>query len=103
MKRREFIAGGVAALSFSGAHPAVAPTSGRTTDPLKLTNRAEATAIIANARKIVTPNGVERLEIDLQGTLGLLISQDTLSDRPTAWILERKNSDRRLVMSNDNC
>src|SRR5215475_3953801 len=28
----------------------------------KPTNRAEATAIIANARKILTPNGVERLE-----------------------------------------
>ena len=30
--------------------------------PAKPANRAEATAIIANARKIVTPNGVERLE-----------------------------------------
>jgi proline iminopeptidase len=27
-----------------------------------LADRAEATAIIANARKILTPNGVERLE-----------------------------------------
>ena len=27
-----------------------------------VTNRAEATAIIADARKILTPNGVERLE-----------------------------------------
>jgi proline iminopeptidase len=65
VKRREFIAGGVAALSFSGAHPAVAPAaiaSGRTQDPVKSTHRAEATAIIANARKVVTPNGVERLE-----------------------------------------
>jgi proline iminopeptidase len=30
--------------------------------PARPTSRAEATAIIANARKIVTPNGVERLE-----------------------------------------
>ena len=30
--------------------------------PAKPASRAEATAIIANARKIVTPNGVERLE-----------------------------------------
>jgi hypothetical protein len=30
--------------------------------PIKPASRAEATAIIANARKIVTPNGVERLE-----------------------------------------
>src|ERR1700704_4295348 len=31
-------------------------------EPHKPASRAEATAIIANARKIVTPNGVERLE-----------------------------------------
>jgi pimeloyl-ACP methyl ester carboxylesterase len=31
-------------------------------EPVKPGNRAEATAIIANARKIVTPKGVERLE-----------------------------------------
>jgi pimeloyl-ACP methyl ester carboxylesterase len=30
--------------------------------PTKLTSRAEATAIVANARKILTRNGVERLE-----------------------------------------
>ena len=34
----------------------------RAQDPAKPASRAEATAIIANARKIVTPNGVERLE-----------------------------------------
>jgi hypothetical protein len=65
VKRREFIAGGVAALSFSGAYPAVSPAataSGRIQQPVKPTHRAEATAIIANARKVVTPNGVERLE-----------------------------------------
>ena len=37
---------------------AAAPVS----KPVKPGSRAEATAIIANARKIVTPNGVERLE-----------------------------------------
>lgn len=31
-------------------------------EPAKPANRAEATAIIANGRKILTPNGVERLE-----------------------------------------
>jgi proline iminopeptidase len=31
-------------------------------EPAKPVNRAEATAIIANGRKILTPNGVERLE-----------------------------------------
>lgn len=31
-------------------------------EPVKPASRAEATTIIANARKIVTPNGVERLE-----------------------------------------
>jgi proline iminopeptidase len=34
----------------------------RADEPVKPDGRAEATAIIANARKIVTPNGVERLE-----------------------------------------
>jgi proline iminopeptidase len=34
----------------------------RADEPVKPTNRAEATAIIADARKILTPNGVERLE-----------------------------------------
>jgi hypothetical protein len=36
--------------------------SARANEPVKPASRAEATAIIANARKIVTPNGVERLE-----------------------------------------
>src|SRR5262245_18818832 len=31
-------------------------------DPVKPASRAEATAIIAEARRIVTPDGVERLE-----------------------------------------
>ena len=34
----------------------------RADEPVKPANRAEGTAIIANARKIVTPNGVEQLE-----------------------------------------
>ena len=34
----------------------------RAQEPVKPASRAEATAIIANARKVVTPNGVERLE-----------------------------------------
>src|SRR5215467_10073696 len=37
-----------------------APVRGQ--EPVKPASRAEATAIIANARKIITPNGVERLE-----------------------------------------
>src|SRR5258708_7816927 len=39
---------------------AVSPA--RADEPAKPASRAEATAIIADARKIVTPNGVERLE-----------------------------------------
>jgi proline iminopeptidase len=39
---------------------AIAPA--RANEPAEPASRAEATAIIANARKIVTPNGVERLE-----------------------------------------
>ncbi|HEY3785815.1 MAG TPA: alpha/beta hydrolase [Steroidobacteraceae bacterium] len=34
----------------------------RADEPAKPSNRAEATAIIANARRILTPNGVEKLE-----------------------------------------
>ena len=40
---------------------AVSGLAGDTAAPKPL-SRAEATAIIANARKIVTPNGIERLE-----------------------------------------
>jgi proline iminopeptidase len=59
VQRREFIATGVAALSLGVARAApVTPAK----EPLKPANRAEATAIIATARKIVTPNGMERLE-----------------------------------------
>jgi proline iminopeptidase len=39
-----------------------AMSSARADEPAKPATRAEATAIIANARKIVTPNGIERLE-----------------------------------------
>jgi proline iminopeptidase len=39
-----------------------AMTPARADEPVKPTNRAEATAIIADARKILTPNGVEQLE-----------------------------------------
>ncbi len=64
MKRRDFIATGVAALSLSAAR-SVAQTASvpaLTQPPVKPASRAEATAIIAKVRKIVTPNGVERLE-----------------------------------------
>jgi len=65
VKRREFIATGVAALSASTgrpvrAQPAAAPAPAQ--GSVKPASRAEATAIIAQARKIVTPNGVQRLE-----------------------------------------
>jgi proline iminopeptidase len=46
----------LAFLAVSAAAP------GRGDEPAKPTSRAEATAIIANARKILTPTGVERLE-----------------------------------------
>jgi hypothetical protein len=41
---------------------AVLITAARADEPAKPTSRVEATAIIANAHRIVTPNGVERLE-----------------------------------------
>jgi proline iminopeptidase len=40
----------------------LATMAGRAQETAKPASRAEATVIIANARKIVTPNGVERLE-----------------------------------------
>jgi len=61
VKRREFIA---ASLAMSAAPPAGAQavTAAPRDSLVKPASRAEATAIIANARKIVTPGGVERLE-----------------------------------------
>ena len=41
---------------------ALAAVSAEAQTPSPPTSRAQATAIIANARKIVTPNGVERLQ-----------------------------------------
>src|SRR5262245_59330527 len=48
---------------------AMAPA--RADQPATPASRAEATAIIANARKIVTPNGVERLEKVRDRSMGL--------------------------------
>jgi proline iminopeptidase len=42
--------------------PALADSTATATKTVGPNNRAEATAIIADARKIVTPNGVERME-----------------------------------------
>jgi pimeloyl-ACP methyl ester carboxylesterase len=63
--RREFIATSVAAFSLNCAGPAVAQAAtvpAQARSPVKPASRDEATAIIAEARRIVTPNGVERLE-----------------------------------------
>jgi pimeloyl-ACP methyl ester carboxylesterase len=65
MKRREFIAAGAATLSLRAARSTVAHAAAnpaRTQERVKPANRAEATAIVAAARRILTPNGVERLE-----------------------------------------
>lgn len=61
VKRRDFVAA-AASLSVGTARRADSADLLRTQDAPKPSNRTEATAIIANARKIVTPNGVERLE-----------------------------------------
>src|ERR1700722_20178914 len=60
VKRREFIAASVAALSLRAAGSEVAQAAtvpAPAQDPVKPKNRAEAIAIIADACKIVTPNG----------------------------------------------
>jgi proline iminopeptidase len=62
VKRREFIATGVAALSFCTARPEAARAAAPTQEPVKPANRAEATAIVSGARKIVMPTGVELLK-----------------------------------------
>jgi proline iminopeptidase len=61
MKRRDFIAA-ASSLSVGAACHADSADSARMQGPPKPSNRAEATEIVANARKIVTPNGMERLE-----------------------------------------
>ena len=62
VRRREFVIAGAAALSLSATRALVAETT--TAAPMHGPpfSRTEATAIIADARKIVTPDGVERLE-----------------------------------------
>ena len=65
MKRRDFMAAAVATVSLGAARALAARASAiaaQTRDTLKPTNRAEAIAIVADARKVLTPNGVERLE-----------------------------------------
>jgi pimeloyl-ACP methyl ester carboxylesterase len=60
--RRFFLAAGLTGLSLSATLDASASSSADSEQP-KPRNRADATRIIAEASKIVTPNGVERSEI----------------------------------------
>jgi hypothetical protein len=59
--RRLFITSGLTGISLGAALPSMAEAA---TDPKppKPRNRDDATKIIAEARRIVTPDGVERLE-----------------------------------------
>jgi proline iminopeptidase len=59
--RRLFISTGLTGLSLGAALPSIAETAAGPKLP-KPRNRDEATKIIAEARRIVTPEGVERLE-----------------------------------------
>jgi pimeloyl-ACP methyl ester carboxylesterase len=62
VERREFIATATG-LSLGATRTTSADSAAAATQtPVKPASRAEAIAIIANARKIMTPNGVERLE-----------------------------------------
>ena len=61
MDRRKFIAVGLVA-GVSLPATAKAPTAASSPSPVEPASRAEATALIAEARKIVTPDGVQRLE-----------------------------------------
>lgn len=63
MRRRDFMTGSLAALSVtatSAGETVNAPVASQA--PVRPANRASATAIVANARRIVTPHGIERSE-----------------------------------------
>ncbi len=65
MRRREFVSGSLGVLwagaaSFGATSSALSAAEGQS--PVRPANRASATAIVANARRIVKPDGVERLE-----------------------------------------
>jgi hypothetical protein len=60
--RRVFITSALTGMSFGAAPPSAAEADADSKSP-KPRNRAGATEIIAEARRIVTPNGVERLEV----------------------------------------
>src|SRR5579871_5621887 len=73
MHRRAFLASGATGLALGSSPGAraditVAPQSA------KPRNRAEATRIIAEARRIVTPNGIERLETVKIGAIDQWVS-----------------------------
>ena len=61
MDRRLFITSGLTGMSLSAALPSMTDAAADPKAP-KPRNRDEAIKIIAEARRIVTPNGVERLE-----------------------------------------
>ena len=61
MDRRLFITSGLTGMSLGAALPSMAEAAADPKPP-KPRNREDATKIIAEARRIVTPDGVERLE-----------------------------------------
>lgn len=61
MHRRFFITSGLTGLSLSAALPSMVEAAADPQPP-RPRNRDDATKIIAEARRIVTPDGVERLE-----------------------------------------
>jgi proline iminopeptidase len=63
MNRRDFMAGAAGLPVIASAHEPAAVAAEPASDArVESLSRAQVSAIIANARKIVTPNGVERLE-----------------------------------------
>jgi hypothetical protein len=62
----------------------------RAQEPAKPASRAEATAIIANARKVVTPNGVERLESAHRGNRSVGLDSRRRPQEPGAAIYPRR-------------
>lgn len=91
MRRRDFVASGLAALSVNSARPASAlrntAVAALSKDATKPANRAEAIAIVADARRILTPNGVERLETVRIGGIDQWVSIRGVDKRNPALLL----------------
>jgi proline iminopeptidase len=91
VRRRDFVTNGLAALSMSVANSADAhvgaPIRTQRQNAVKPLDRAGATEIIAKARKVVTTNGVEKLEAVRIGGIDQWVSVRGADKRNPALLL----------------